>query len=93
MLLAAGVLVVLPSSGLMRFFTWQNPATVPLVIGLFLLCVVVAGPIPWVEVECRDEKGAQQQAYFLDGSGGGLGRLFGGTERLRAELKSTVLGS
>jgi hypothetical protein len=90
-LFTAVLLVAMTSSGLMTFFTWENPATIPLVIGFILLYAWIAGPVQWVEVDYVDESGAAQKAYFLDGGGGGFARLFGATRRLHGELRAVVL--
>jgi hypothetical protein len=92
-LFTAGLLIALTSSGLMTFFTWQNPETVPLLIGLTVIYALIAGPVHWVEVGYVNENGDAQKAYFLDGSSGGFARLFGATRRLHRELRTVVLQS
>lgn len=92
-LFAAGLLVAGTSSGLMKVFTWKNPATIPLMLGLIAFYAVVSGPVQWIEVEYVDEKGDKQRAYFLDGGGAGAARLFGATGRLHRQLQNVVLQS
>jgi hypothetical protein len=92
-LFTAGLLVALTSSGFMKFFKWDNSATIPLLAALIVFYVVVAGPVQWVEISYLDEKGDTQRAYFLDGGGGGVARLFGATRKLHGELQTVVLQS
>jgi len=89
-LLAAAVLIALPFSSLTSYFTWQNPATIPLIAGIIIFTIVVAGLVQWVEVEYSDEQGDSQKVFFLDGSGWGYARLFGATGRLHRALQDAV---
>jgi hypothetical protein len=93
LLFTAVGLVALTSSGLMSYFTWQNPVTIPFLIGLMVVNFLVAGPVQWVEVVFMGQHDEAQKAFFLDGSGGGLARLCGSTRRLYRDLSKVVLDS
>jgi hypothetical protein len=79
------------SAGLTSFFTWQNPATVPLLLVLSAFFVLVAGLRKWVRAKYVGPSGESRQVYFTDGSGFGLGAIFSGTKRLYDNMRATVL--
>jgi hypothetical protein len=91
-LIVADLLIVaMIAGGVMSFFTWHNPATVPLLVGLNAFFLMVAGRTKWVLVEYRGPSGDERRAYFTDGSAFGWGQLFGGVSRLLEEMSAKVL--
>jgi hypothetical protein len=79
------------SGGFTSFFTWQNPATIPLLVGLNALSLLAAGPTKWVRVDYLGLAGEERRAYFTDGSAFGWGKVFGGASKLLEEMRAKVL--
>lgn len=88
-LFGLGLVVACISFGVMSFFTWENPATIPLLIGLAAFNFAVIGPVAWVEVEYRNEQGQAEKAYFMNGRAI-LTRLFGASDTLRREIQQAL---
>ncbi|MCI0378005.1 MAG: hypothetical protein L0215_10385 [Gemmataceae bacterium] len=62
------VIVAGISARVFETLTWDNPATIPLLIGMNLLIFLIHGPVYWVEVESKATDGAVKRLYFRDGS-------------------------
>src|SRR5690242_12264708 len=48
-LMSAALMIAGISVGLTSWLTWQNPVTIPLIVGLLVVFTFIAGPVQWIE--------------------------------------------
>ena len=77
--------------GVMRTFTPDNSATVPLLVMFNVFFLLVHGAARWVRVTYADDSGEVHTAYFADGSAFGWGRICGGTTRMYHKVRAVVM--
>lgn len=83
-----GLIILGIASGFFKTITWQDPLTVPLLVGINLFMVLIWWTDKWVAVEYLDDAGQPQKLFLNDGTMFGWGAHFGGTKKIHSALES-----